>query len=314
MSVFRPVSDRPVQILDIYPARKVDDEASTEGLSSTREYNVITNGSSTELTVEDVYAVEPLFIPGRVYGARQLESIRLTQTESDTLYILEAEFVPYIYKTPFFEPIEWEWESAILEIPAYVDVDGKPIVTTAGEPIIGLTRKLKLWNIRGTRNVSGVPKWFRDYGFSVNSDNVTLDGQKFKKNELQLQRLSLGSWDSQTIEGTEYRYRPLSFEFWFNPLTWSTEVLNMGFNELVVKEIQQFDKDGNAIEGKTRKVAYPVRATNGTEPTTSRVFLNKTGQRPRDNTNTIKQQLAPSDIVVLKFDLEEKLPYSVLVK
>lgn len=318
-NLIQPISGDSPQILNIAQSRVVDDEATIDGVQSqTRFFNIVTTETRQELTVYDVFEQCPQFIPGYTIGKvpnrRRLSNVRLRETEATAVYELECEFAPFEFKTPFLVPVDWTWETTTIEIPAYTDNKGKAIVTTAGEPITGLTRPLKCWILTGTRNVPGVPDWFRDVGVSMNAKDIKLDGETFKKKTLQLQRVSLGSYTSQTINKTEYRYRPLSFEFWFNPFTWTTEVLNLGFNELQVRRFPITDSDGNAT-GKFRTVGFPVRATDAKgEETKQRVFLDKAGQRPRDAQNNIKTQLAPEEIVTLKFDILEELDYAPLLK
>ena len=302
------INDDPIKIQSIELAPKVDDTATQDDTTINRQFNVITNGSRHELTVFDVLEAAPEFYPGTTKKNRRINNVKLKSTAADSIYILDVEYVFSEYKTPFHVPIEWEWETAFLEIPAYTDNKGRPCVTEAGEPILGLTRKLKLWVFRGKRNVPGVPPWFRNYGVSMNSDNVKIDGQDFVKRELELQRIGLGGWESQTINRREYRYRPLSFEMWFNPLTWTTEVLNLGFNELLVRRyVDPF--------GSVKYESFQVRAVNAEgEETKDRVFLDKNGQRPRDDDGNVKIKLDASDITTLKFDLEDELPYTPLLK
>lgn len=301
-----PIDDVKSVIEGIEQAREVDDDYSKDATTFTRSFNVFTNGSKKELSVFDVFDVAPSFLPGKTVGSLKINNVRLKQTESNAIYELQVQYVRYELATPFDFKIDWEWESSVLEIPAYTDRNDKPLVTTAGEPIQGLTRRLKLWTLKGTRNVPGVPSWFRDYGVSVNSDTTNVDGEDFKPNELQLQRISLGKWDSEIIDEIEYLYRPLSFEFWFNPLTWSTAALNLGYNELVVTKVVN-DK------GKTVDKPIQVRATNDGEETKNKVFLDDDGKRPRDKNGNIKTQLDPEDIVVLQFDLDDELPYTPLL-
>ncbi|MCR9200433.1 MAG: hypothetical protein NXI04_17495 [Planctomycetaceae bacterium] len=318
-----PIDDYPIKIERIEQDRTVDDLASTDDVTQTRKWNIFTNDTTTELTVFDVMEQVPIFRPGVTIGRaplqRRLTDMRLRETESNYIYTLECDFSLFEYKTPFLVPIDWTWESTILEIPAYVDNKGRPIVTTAGEPISGMFRRIKCWIISGTRNVPGVPDWFREYGVSVNKDSPRLDGVRFKPKELQLQKMSLGAWQTQTINGKEYRYRPLSFEFWFNPLTWTTEVFNLGYNELIVRPFEEVEVSASGKETVKKGFrSYQVRATDGQgNETRQRVFLNKLGQRPRQIINReviIKEPLEPKDIITLKFDLDEELPYARLLK
>lgn len=304
------IAPPPVRILSIEQDRTLTDDLSEDDATFTRNYDVITNDTSEELNVFDIIDHDYTFRPGHRFNTNwKVNNLRLTESEANDIYRLEAEFIRVEYKTPFFVPIEWEWESTTLDLPAYSDNKGKAVVTTAGEPITGLTKPLKLWILKGTRNVPGVPKWFRNYGVSTNSDRVKMDGETFNPWELQMQRLSLGKWESETINKTEYRFRPLSFEFWFNPMTWRTEVLNMGFLELLVRRV--FDP----ITKRYRYEQFQVRAQNANGPETNhRVFLDASGQRPRDQYRNIKHELDPSDIVTLKFDLLDELPYKPLLK
>jgi len=309
-SVITAVAAEPIEILEINPAAKVDDDFSAEGdITQTREFNVITNASKTELDVFRLLEIEPAFLPGTVVNGRKINNLRIRNTDSDELYILEVEFIPYEFKTPFSVPIEWEWESASIEVPAYADENGKPLVLTSGEPIEGLTRRINLWVLKGTRSIPGVPKWLRGYGVSVNSDRVKIDGQTFEPNNLQLQRLSIGKWQETTIGKTDVRFRSMNFELWWNPNTWSTLVPNKGFSELMFYEYYDISA------GKKRVAAYQVRATNAEgEETKHRVFLNRDGQRPRDADGNVRENLDPRDIITLKFDLDKKLPYSPILK
>lgn len=297
------------RITRIDPDNTVDDDIDEDTATLSRGFTVYTD-SPEPISVLDVIDFDGRFRPGfRFSPTWKVNNVQLRESESNTIYRLSVEFVLVDYKTPFFVPIEWTWESATLEIPAYSDTKGRPCVSTAGEPITGLTRPVKLWVIRGVKNVPGVPRWFKDYGVSTNSDIVTLDGEKFKPWDLQLQRLSLGGFESQTIGKTEYRYRPLTFEFWFNPLSWRTEVLNMGSLEL-------FAQEGiNPLTGQTTYTYFQVRATNGDgEATPGRVFLDRYGQRPRDSDGNVKTTILPSEIITLKFDLLDPLPYSKVLK
>lgn len=322
MNVITPIIGDPPVIKRIEQATDVDDQASfTDGVTQTRTWNVITNETDVELTVFDVVAQVPIFQPGYVIGTgaarRRLEDMRLRHTESRCIYTLECDFVPFEFKTPYLVPIEWSWETATIEIPTFSDAKGRPLVTTAGEPIVGLTRPLKCWILSGTRNIPSVPDWVEQYGTSVNKDRVTLDGHPFAPGKLQLQKMSIGTFETQTINGKEYRYRPLSFEFWFNPLGWQTELGNLGYVELQRNTFEETVTDPDTGEERVVRTnqVNQVRATDdGGEPTNNRVWLDKDGLRPRGEDGKPKKTLKQSELVFLKFDLLDELPYGPLLR
>lgn len=322
MSLITPIVDERPKIIRAEQSREVDDSASfTDGLTQTRTWNLITNDSKVELTLFDVVDQLDEFQIGIVIGQgnarRRLDDMRLRNTESDAVYTLECDFVPFEYKTPLLVPIEWTWETTRIDVPTFSDFKGKPLVTAAGEPIVGQTRPVKAWVISGSRNVSRVPEWFRDIGVSVNKDRVKLDGETFAPGTLQLQKVSLGNWEEQEVDGKTYRYRPLSFEFWFNPVGWKTVLGNLGYLELQTTESVQTITDADTGEQKTKKVRTlnQVRATDdGGEPTTARVWLDKKGLRPRGDDGKPKKSLAPKELEFLEFDLLEELAYGPLLK
>lgn len=307
MSVLQKITDDPIRIISIDVDTDVDDEIDEDSGRFTRVFTVRTNDTRTECTIFDVEVAEPRFRKNYTFADLRVVRRKLTNTDCTYLYRLEVEFEQYTYQTPYLEPIDWQWETAFIEVPAYIDAKKRPIVTDAGEPIAGLKRRVKLWIARGTRKVANIPDWVWDYGVSVNKDVVKIDGRSFNPDELQLQRLSIGSWDSIEINKRKFAYRPLDIEIWFNPLTWRTPVLNQGFVELVERTFT----DDRGVE-RTRYVQVRCTNADGT-PTDKKVFLNASGQRPRNDDGSLKQPLEPADIRVLKFDLDDALPYKPLV-
>lgn len=302
-------------IIRAIPQLRTDDNLTTDAATIVREWAIETDG--TDHSVYDVIAEFPQFTPGALtVDGLVVGNVNLKNRGTSDWLTLEVEYSNAEFDSPLQKPIDWTWDSARVEVPAWVDAKGRPLVTTAGEIIPGLTRKIRIWNVRGTRNVPGVPSWIlAGYGDSVNGDSVRLDGINFQPNYLALEKLSIGTWQEYKVQGRAVRFREMSFEFWYNPLSWSTFALNRGFVELLTREeVLETDSDGNPT--KKRKVPYQIRATNNAgEEVNSPVFLDKNGKRPRDKTTgLIKEQLAPADIVVLRFDLQNALPYAPLLR
>lgn len=241
-------------------------------------------------------------------GEWYVSDTSLTGTESIDHYVVSQEWKSVEIANPLRVPFRWTGcESVVIETPAYVDADGKLLVTKAGELILGITRKQKTWRLTGERNVPAFPRWMEKYGASVNSDTVRIGSIPVPPNHLQLQRLSLGDEDRSTkIAGRSIIFRRMQLEVWWNPASWTLEVLNAGFYELQTEKQIRTEK--------VSKVAFPVRCTNDGKDTQRPVLLDANGKRPRDKDGNIKTLLEPKDVVVLYFNLDERLPYLPLVR
>ena len=238
-----------------------------------------------------------------------VSDISLKSTEMRDFHVLSQEWKRVEIANPLQIPFRWTGcETATVEIPAYADVDGKPLITRAGEPILGLTQRANVWRLTGERNVPGFPNWMKEYGASTNSDTVRVGSIAVPKDHLSLQKLSLGDIDdSVKVAGQPILFRKMELEVWWNPRSWVTEVLHQGFYEL--QKVTQTTKSGG-----TKTLEVPVRCTNDGKDTQKPVFLNSDGYRPRDKDGNIKTILEPTDIVVLRFFLDKRLPYNPLIR
>ena len=248
------------------------------------------------------------FIPGFADGLWYVTGLATGSVAPGTDFLMVTQTWRRIeYENPLEEPFRWTGvESMEIEIPACRDSDGRPIMTTAGEPILGLTIVQKVWRFTGTKKIAGIPLWLADYGRSVNSDTVRVGTVAIPPNQLQLQKVRVGDEDDSTkVAGRTIIFRPLEIEVWWNPATWLTEVLNMGFYEL--QKVSEPDDGDRTTSSKARWT--PVKVDSDTP-----VFLNAYGQRPRYKDGTVKAILDPSEIVILKFNMNEKLPYSKLFR
>lgn len=264
----------------------------------TWEWTVDTGGR--ELDTMALGVQWPDFFPGFVDGLWYVTGVAADSLAPGSDFIKVVQTWRRVeYENPLAVPFRWTAvESTEIEIPATRDIDGRPLCTRAGEPILGLTYSQKVWKLRGTRNIAGIPLWLADYGKSTNADRVRIGTVSVPPNCLQLQGVQIGDEDdSVKVAGRTIIFRPMNLEFWWNPSTWTTEVLHMGFYEL----------QNTAARGKP--IWTPVRVDSDTP-----VFLNDLGQRPRHADGTPKALLEPSEIKVLHFNMNDRKPYSKLIR
>lgn len=197
---------------------------------------------------------------------------------------------------PLDEPAVFDWSSQIITLPVFEDESGEPIVTTAGEPILGITEEFALWTAEVTKNIPRAPQWLKSYGNAINSDRVQLDGETFEAETLKTGELSITRAESNDVE-----YRVLKLKITHNPLGWARVFPNAGFYEL------------NTIveRGRRREVLKRMTDSLG-QAVTSPKFLDANGRRPRDKQGNVREQLDKEDLIFLKKFTKKRLPFSAL--
>lgn len=246
---------------------------------------------------------------GRGAGKWYVANLDARETDARDFFTVSQEWLRIDENAdPFKRPLKWLGaESGVLEVPAYRDANGRPLQTAAGEPILGLTRKVKTWRFTAQKWVAGIPTFLSHHAATVNKDTVRIGALPIPPTQLSLQRIQLGEEsDRFSIAGRKILARPLTMELWWNTEGWTTQVLNAGFYEL--QEVQQAFGNG------TRRVKIPVRCQNNGQDTQKPVMLDRNGARPRDKDGNVKVILEPSDIVVLEFLLDESRTYAPLLR
>lgn len=244
------------------------------------------------------------FTPGFVSGGWYVDDVSMTENGVGTGFVIVSQSWRRLeYENPLNVPFRiTSMESIDLQVPAYADFDGKVLQTTAGEPLLGMTRTVKVWRFTGTRNIPGIPAWLANYGKATNSDIVRLGSVPVPANCLQLASVRIGDEDGSTkIAGRSIIYRPMELELWWNPESWTTEVLNMGFYELV----------NVALRGDP--IWVPMRIARNGQPVDSPQFLGEDGRTFRDEQGNLRSLLKRNEIIVLKFNMFERLSFSKLI-
>lgn len=225
---------------------------------------------------------------------------------------------------PLAAPAGITWETTEISEQVQLDAHGRPLLNHAGSPLLDIEDERSLWVIQITKNVADVPSWLLDYGYwqPVNSDSVSIRGQRFPPRTLKLSRIRIGDWQSES----DIDYLPLSLTLIHHPKTWDRQYLNRGTYELrLIDELGRQQPDWPAGPRPPGWKFESVLCTdqNGA-PVSEPVFLNRKGRRPRLQTSdptqlvtnyadgVIKHPLDPSDIVNLQFRVKQELPFRVL--
>jgi hypothetical protein len=301
-------------------ATGVDEKAGLFGTGSkTWIWNIDTGGR--DVTLEDLWKLFPDFLPGYTEAGFVVDDVDMTENGAGTDFRLVSQSWRRLEtENPLEEPFRITgMESLEVMVPAYKDFDGKVLQTTAGEPLLGMTRPVKVWRFTGAKNLAGIPAWLAQYGKATNADTVRIGTVAIPPNCLQLAAVRIGDEDdSARIGGRKIIFRPMEIEFWWNPETWTTDVLNMGFYELVTYTQQPPRSEGVVALGgepaKGKTYTIPVRMQNNGTPVDSPQFLNAEGQRFRDKDGKVKSLLKSNEIIVLHFNMFERLPFRKLMR
>jgi hypothetical protein len=121
--------------------------------------------------------------------------------------------------------------SSSIEVPAFYDTRGYPLVNTAGDLYEGLTRKIQTRAVDVTYASSTVPEWLFRLADTVNAAAVTIHGQTYPALTCALRDVAMP--DEPERDNAGNLYWPITYTVEINPLGWFTMLPNKGPNELV---------------------------------------------------------------------------------
>ena len=168
--------------------------------------------------------------------------------------------------------------SGSVDVPAFYDVRGYPLVNTAGDLYEGLSRKVRTRVVNVTANFSAVPNWLFEYADTVNNAAVTIHGVSYPAGSCLLTDVDMPDEPSRDKAGN--LYLPISYKIEINPNGWWILLPNKGMNELVF----QVRENSTKPWVDATKAAYDIK-----EPTTDRQVIKRRIQ-------TVEQQDIPGDI------------------
>jgi hypothetical protein len=131
---------------------------------------------------------------------------------------------------PLNRKAEIEVETTTLREIIETDLEGNPLVNTAGDLLVGVEEDETLWDIAIVKNVRPtLPAWFEDYGNALNRDSVRIKGVTARKMQLKISGVKIP--DSQAENGIEFIR--LSIRMLYRKKGWERRFLNFGLREKV---------------------------------------------------------------------------------
>lgn len=219
-----------------------------------------------------------------------------------------------------------EAATSFITLPVYKTYNGEPLVNTAGQLLEGTEEEYPLITFSIRKNVANFPTWLADaYEMATNSDLCEIDGIRCPPRTLKIARLHIGP--RQTENETDFRV--LSLDLVRNKNTWDRFFLNRGTEEIVAVKANYTVRGQEYI---ARLERQPMKNRLG-EYVSEPAFLDEEGRRPRVDAETgklvtladelkaiqegrtiktkIKEPLDPEDIIILRKEVREPLPFSV---
>lgn len=167
--------------------------------------------------------------------------------------------------------------SGSIEVPAFFDSRGYPLVNTAGDLYEGLSRKVRTRVVNVTANFNAVPQFLFELSDTVNAAAVTIHGVSYPAGSCLLTDVDMPDEPTRDEAGL---YLPVSYKIEINPMGWWILLPNKGMNELVY----QTRTSSTAAWTDTTKATYDSKT-----PTTDRQIIKRRIQ-------TTEQQDIPGDI------------------
>ena len=154
--------------------------------------------------------------------------------------------------------------SSAIEVPAFYDARGYPLVNSAGDVYEGLTRKVRTRTVNVTYNAITFPDWLFELSDTINAAAVTIHGRTYPAGTCALRDVELPDEPERDKSGNVYW--PVSYTIEINPLGFFVLLPNKGPNELVY----QTRASSTAAWADTTKATY-----DGKTPTTDRRIIKR---------------------------------------
>ena len=168
--------------------------------------------------------------------------------------------------------------SGKIDVPAFFDSRGYPLVNTAGDLYEGLTKPSRTRVVNVTANFTSVPDFLFNLSDTVNAAAVTIHGSSYPAGACLLTDVDMPDEPSKDPLGN--LYLPVSYKVEINPMGWWILLPNKGMNELVY----QTRTSSTAPWQDVTKSVYDSKS-----PTTDRQIIKRRIQ-------TTEQQDIPGDI------------------
>jgi len=175
--------------------------------------------------------------------------------------------------------------SSSVEVPAFFDTYGYPLVNTAGDAYEGLGRKVRTRTVNVTHNATSIPNYIFNLSDTLNAAAVTILGTTYPAKTCKLTDVNCP--DEPVSDKNGDLYYPVTYNIEINPIGWHILLPNRGPNQL----IYQTRTSGSAPWSDVTKAAYDAQGDSNLKRVTKRpieseeqqnlggeIWLDKNGQ------------------------------------
>jgi|GEM_PF-4331166 len=174
--------------------------------------------------------------------------------------------------------------SSSIEVPAFYDSRGYPLVNSAGDLYEGLTRKVRTRTVNVTYNATTFPDWLFELSDTINAAAVTIHGITYAAGTCALRDVELPEEPERDNGGT--LYWPVTYTIEINPLGYFVLLPNKGPNELVYQTragstapwVDTTKAIYDATAAANRRVIKRPIQTEEQMPTGGEIWLDSIGQ------------------------------------
>ena len=121
--------------------------------------------------------------------------------------------------------------SSRVEVPAFFDSRGYPLVNTAGDLYEGLSRPVRTRTVPVTHNATSVPNYIFELADTLNAAAVTILGTSYAPLTCKLTDVDMPDEPSRDKAGS--LYYPVTYDVEINPYGWHILLPNKGPNQLI---------------------------------------------------------------------------------
>ena len=121
--------------------------------------------------------------------------------------------------------------SSSIEVPAFFDARGYPLVNTAGDLYEGLGRKVRTRTFNVTHNATSIPDYILNLSDTINAAAVTILGTSYPA--LTCKMTDVNCPDEPVRDNAGDLYYPVTYLIEMNPIGWHILLPNRGPNQLI---------------------------------------------------------------------------------
>jgi hypothetical protein len=121
--------------------------------------------------------------------------------------------------------------SSSVEVPAFFDTYGYPLVNTAGDAYEGLGRKVRTRTVNVTHNATSIPNYIFNLSDTLNAAAVTILGTSYPAKTCKLTDVNCPDEPVSDKDGD--LYYPVTYNIEINPIGWHILLPNKGPNQLI---------------------------------------------------------------------------------